>query len=306
MVGDDRSVQVETVERAINLGINWFDTAATYGQGESKRCLARALKAINAINHVHVATKVRVAPKQIDDIRHAVRVSFEASYNRLGVEQVTLLQLHNSVTKQRGDLPTSLSVADVLGHNGVVAEFEPLRSEGRVAHFGFTGLGDTDSLSTLIREGPFVAAQIPLNLLNPIAGCDATAGSVDVDYLQLAKNCLQTEIGMIGIHVLAGGALNRQDESPHTLKTKFFTLGLFERDRARTDALQAVLPTETSTAEASIRYVTQNLRASTALIGFAHPAQVEHAVCCSKVGPLEDAMRQPLTKLARQLTAQDL
>jgi len=301
MVGDDRSTQLETISRAVDLGIDYFDTAATYGAGRSESALGTVLKSLNVVDRVRLATKVRLMPEQLDDVGLAVRESIEATCRRLGVERVTLLQLHNSITKNRGDLPTSLTVNDVLGGKGVVAEFEKLKQAGRVAHFGFTGLGDMDSLVTIVKEEPFIAAQIPLNILLPIEGRDAMAGSIDVDYLQLARTCQQYGIGVIGIRVFAGGDLVGQEPSSHTYKTKSFTLNVFERDRIRASELAKLLPEDVSCTAATVRYVTGTLGATTALIGFGTPDQVEEAVAFSEDGPLEESLMKKIHDLAIEL-----
>ena len=141
MVAKNGGAQRRTVRRAIDANINWFDTAATYGEGQSERTLGAALHSCRPSSDLHVATKVRLTPDQFGDIGNAVRESFDASLKRLQIERVTLLQLHNSVTSQRGDLPTSVTVEDVLGPAGIVEAFESLKVERRVEHFGFTGLG---------------------------------------------------------------------------------------------------------------------------------------------------------------------
>jgi aryl-alcohol dehydrogenase-like predicted oxidoreductase len=148
MVGEDRSRQLETIQHAVDSGIDYFDTAATYGNGRSESCLGAALETLRLSDRVRIATKVRLMPEHLDDIGLAVQNSFESSCDRLGVKRVMLLQLHNSITRNRGDLPTSLSVQDVLGRRGVVAELETLRKEGRVEHVGVTGLGETKSSYT--------------------------------------------------------------------------------------------------------------------------------------------------------------
>lgn len=298
MVGEDRSRQLETIQHAVDSGIDYFDTAATYGNGRSESCLGAALETLRLSDRVRIATKVRLMPEHLDDIGLAVQNSFESSCDRLGVKRVMLLQLHNSITRNRGDLPTSLSVQDVLGRRGVVAELETLRKEGRVEHFGFTGLGDMHSLSTVVKDGPFVASQIPLNILLPFAGADAAAGSIDVDYPALARLCHHHGIGVIAIRVLAGGALAGQKPSPHTHQTRFFPLDLFQRDRNRAAKLAQLLPEYTSCVAASIRYVTGNLNATTALIGFSSPTQIDESLAASADGELEDSFMELIRKFS--------
>lgn len=298
MVGDAATDQVATVSRALDLGIDYFDTAATYGNGASERALGAALRTLGATDRVRLATKVRLTSDDLGDVRTAVRRSFAASCQRLGVQRVALLQLHNSITKRRGDLPTSLTVDDVLGTGGVIDAFDELRREQRVQHLGFTGLGDMRSLSLIVRDGPFAAAQIPLNILLPMAGDDATAGSLDVDYRQLAQLCHQHNVGVIGIRAFAGGALLGQAPSPHTYKTKFFTLDVYQRDCQRADRLARQLPESVSLAAATIRYVLGNLGATTVLIGFASPQQVEQAAAFAEEGPLDESLIHAIAALA--------
>lgn len=297
MVGDETSVQLATISRAFELGIDYFDTAATYGEGRSEKALGRALAELGIQNEVRIATKVRLQSDQLDDIGSAVLQSFELSCQRLGVERVAMLQLHNSITKHAGDLPSSVSVRDVLCKVGVVSAFEQLQADGRVGHIGFTGLGDIESLHTVITDGPFVSAQIPSNILLPFAGEDASAGSIDVDYLDLARKCRHHGVGVIAIRIMAGGALVGQSASPHTYKTKFFTLDVFQRDCERARRLSRVLPPGLTSAAASVRYVTETVGATTALIGFAAPKQVESAVAAAEQGRLDDDLLDELENL---------
>ena len=296
MVGSDYHAQCQTVQRALDAGIKWFDTAATYGNGDSETSLGAALQACHAPQEFHVATKVRLLPEQLNDIAGAVRLSFQESLRRLHVDRVTLLQLHNSVTRKRGDLPTSLTVQDVLGPGGVTRAFEALRIEGLVDHFGFTGLGDMQSLSELVRTGVFTSAQIPLSVLTPGSGADRSAGSVDVDYELVVDECASRGIATIAIRVFAGGALSGQGPSPHTFRTKFFTLDLFERDRLRARELEKLLPPENSLADTTVRYVLGRSGVATALIGFSNPRQIDTAIQSAEHGDLDEpTLRQVRT-----------
>src|SRR5687768_74884 len=72
LVGDDLAHQRAVVGYAIAQGVNWFDTAATYGRGSSEAHLGRVLEELGVADGVHVATKVRLAPGDLGDIRGAV------------------------------------------------------------------------------------------------------------------------------------------------------------------------------------------------------------------------------------------
>src|ERR1051325_999017 len=79
MVGEDRARQRQVIARALDAGMNWFDTAATYGAGESERSVGRVLRELDATSGVHVATKVRLTGDDLDDLRSAIRRSVTAS-----------------------------------------------------------------------------------------------------------------------------------------------------------------------------------------------------------------------------------
>src|SRR5215471_14361028 len=83
------------VARALELGINYFDTAASYGSGESERNLGQVLRALRP--DIVLGTKFRIDPPDHGRIAQAVTASLEASLGRLGRERVDLFQLHNRV-----------------------------------------------------------------------------------------------------------------------------------------------------------------------------------------------------------------
>src|SRR5262245_29206170 len=174
MTGDDTPQQIATVRRAAELGVNWFDTAAGYGQGKSEESLGRAFVELGLIGKCHVATKVRLADPDLNDIRPGVRRSFEASLKRLRMSRVTALQLHNSVTQRRGDEPTSITPKDALQ---VLEAFRELRDERLTDHFGLTGIGQRDALREVILTGAFAMMQVPSHVLEPnadlVANCAA-------------------------------------------------------------------------------------------------------------------------------------
>src|SRR5207253_8093356 len=82
------------VARALEAGVNYFDTAASYGNGESERNLGATLRALRV--RPYVGTKVRVPP-EAPDTALAIARSVEASLERLGLDSVDLIQLHNQI-----------------------------------------------------------------------------------------------------------------------------------------------------------------------------------------------------------------
>lgn len=278
LVGDDKARQRAVIERAIECGINWFDTAATYGSGQSECNLGRVLEELNTASRVHVATKVRLIGDDLGDIRGAVRRSVEESLVRLRLPRVTLVQLHNSITRRRGDEPTSVTPADVLGPDGIAKAFEELLTEGLAQHIGLTGIGQPGALAEVVHSGRFETMQVPYHLLNPSAGRDAPDDFAETNFGNIIAECGRQQMGVLAIRVLAGGALAGNHPSPHTFKTPFFPLSLYERDKQRAARLREMLGPERSVPQEAIRFALAHPQIHSAIIGFGDLWQIEEAV----------------------------
>ena len=278
MVGGELDRQGVVVAHALARGISWFDTAATYGGGQSEANLGRVLEELGAASTVHVATKVRLLADDLSDIRGAVRRSLEGSLSRLRLRRVTLLQVHNSITAQRGDEPTSITPRDVLMSGGVADALREVQSEGMVAHLGLTGIGQPAALVEVIRSGLFATLQTPYHLLNPSAGCVVDASFAETNYGNIIADCAEQQMGVFAIRVLAGGALADNPPSPHTLKTPFFPLALYERDRAAAAGLRERLPPGRSLPEEAIGSALAHPQIHSAIIGFASEQQIDEAL----------------------------
>src|SRR5579864_4329266 len=89
MVRGDPADQERTVARALAAGVNYFDTAVQYGNGESEKNLGRALGKLKPADAI-VGTKVRLAARDLANIAEAVARSLDGSLERLGREQVDI------------------------------------------------------------------------------------------------------------------------------------------------------------------------------------------------------------------------
>src|SRR3978361_1771600 len=87
MVRGDPAEQERTVARALAAGVNYFDTAVQYGDGESEKNLGRVLQKLKPANVV-VGTKVRIPPGEFGRIADAVTKSLEGSLARLHLDHV--------------------------------------------------------------------------------------------------------------------------------------------------------------------------------------------------------------------------
>lgn len=93
----DDNQSIEAIHRALDLGINWIDTAAVYGLGHSEEVVARALKSTS--HKPYVFTKCALRWNEDRSIYNSikadsVRLELEASLRRLNVETIDLYQIH--------------------------------------------------------------------------------------------------------------------------------------------------------------------------------------------------------------------
>lgn len=298
MTGEDHERQAAVVQRAVDAGINWIDTAATYGDGKSETNVGRALTELDLRNRVHVATKVRLFPDDLSDIRGKVFRSAEASLDRLRLPRVTLLQLHNSVTRSREDEPASITPEDILGTGGVLSAFQDVRDQGLADYLGITGLGEPDSLKTVITKGEFATMQVPYNLLNPSAGRSVQHGFAEANYGNVIAVCREKNMGVFAIRVFAGGALIGAPPSDHTYRTRFFPLDLYHRDQQRATRMAIKLGAEISPAEAAVRFVISGDIITSAIVGFGDVTHVDDAVHSAGKGPISSEQIEELLNAA--------
>jgi aryl-alcohol dehydrogenase-like predicted oxidoreductase len=202
MVRGDPLDQERTIARAIAAGVNYFDTAVQYGNGESEKNLGRVLQQLRPPNAV-VGTKVRLPSASFAHIAEAVATSLEHSLMRLRRDPVDIFHLHNAITEAGGG--ETLSVQQVLGE--VVPAFERLRHQGKIRFLGLTAIGDTAALYRVIDAGAFDSAQVVYNMLNPSAGTKLPRNYPAQDYGRLFEHTSKAGVGVVAIRVLAGGAL---------------------------------------------------------------------------------------------------
>ena len=207
MVRGDPLDQERTVARAIDAGVNYFDTAVQYGNGESEKNLGRVLRTLKPTNAV-VGTKVRLPSGDFPRIPDAVAKSLEGSLSRLRLDRVDIFHLHNAITEAGGG--EALSVRQVLGD--VVPAFERLRRQGKTRFLGLTAIGDTAALHQVIDARVFDSAQVVYNMLNPSAAAGLPTNYPAQNYGRLFDYTRAAGVGVVGIRVLAGGALSGSAE----------------------------------------------------------------------------------------------
>jgi aryl-alcohol dehydrogenase-like predicted oxidoreductase len=136
---------IAIVRRALDLGINYFDTAPLYGRGRSEEILGMALRGVTQPHYL--ATKVGYYPEPFDYTRDAVWRGFEASLKRLVRDRVDLIQIHE---------------AEMAGWDGIfgpgrtMEALREIRDQGLAQHIGITG-SDLDLLTRAVATDEFVS-----------------------------------------------------------------------------------------------------------------------------------------------------
>jgi aryl-alcohol dehydrogenase-like predicted oxidoreductase len=297
MVRGDHADQERTVARAIAAGINYFDTAVQYGDGESENNLGRVLHNLKAADIV-VGTKVRLPQSDTGRIADAVTKSLEGSLARLRLERVDILHLHNSITEQGGG--PALSVRQVLDE--VVPAFERLRQQGKIRFLGLTAVGDTTALHQVIDAGAFDSAQVVYNMLNPSAATTLPKRYPAQDYGRLFDRTWAAGTGVVGIRVLAGGALSGSAERHPIASPAPEPIGSAMSYDADIDRARRLLPLveegiASSLTEAATRFAISHPAMGSILVGMATPQQFEDALAAVQKGPLPQAALERLAEL---------
>ena len=297
MVRGDPADQERTIARAIEAGINYFDTAVQYGDGESERNLGRVLQRLKPAG-VAVGTKVRLPPADFGRIADTITASFEGSLARLRLDRVDIFHLHNPVTLQGGG--TSLSVRQVLGD--VVPAFERLRQQGKIRFLGLTGVGDTAALHQVIDAGVFHSAQLVYNMLNPSAAGELPANYPAQDYERLFDHTKEAGVGVVGIRVLAGGALSGSAERHSIASPAPEPIGSAMSYDADIDRARRLMPLieqgfAASLTEAATRFALSHPAMGTILVGMATPQEFDASLEAVRKGPLPRAALDLLATL---------
>ncbi len=302
LVRGSRQEQIEAVTRALELGINYFDTAPAYGNGRSETNLGQVLMELRP--DVMVATKVGIGSDDLKDVKGAVQSSLETSLSRLGRDYVDVLQLHTPIALEPGEAGRrwSLSLRDVLGTNGIADVFDSVRSQGLVRFIGFTGLGETDALHQVINSERFDLVQAYYNLLNPSAGLAMPSGFVGHNFRQLINLATERNMGVVVIRVMAGGALGgevaRTGHASPTIGGAITPGAEYEVDQARGRKLDFALTGGiTSLPQAAVRFALAHQGVSTVLVGFSNLGQIEEATGCSGKGPIPESVMEQLAAL---------
>jgi aryl-alcohol dehydrogenase-like predicted oxidoreductase len=256
---DDESIAA--IHRALDLGVNWIDTAAAYGFGRSEQIVGRALEGLP--ERPYVFTKSSLLDDGTRHVRHVLKRDSilreaEASLRRLSVDAIDLYQIHWPIPDE-----------DIEEGWAAMAE---LKERGLVRHIGVSNFS-AGQLRRIRSIAPVETIQPPYSLIDRAA---------ETEILPLAE---REGIGVIvyspmGSGLLTGGiSRERLAAMPADDWRKTdprFTEPQLSRHLALAARLQAVAARHASTPGAvAVAWTLRNPAVTGAITGFRRPDQVD-------------------------------
>jgi aryl-alcohol dehydrogenase-like predicted oxidoreductase len=269
----DDAESIRAIHVAMDLGINFFDTAANYGAGHSESILGEAIsgrrdKVYIATKFGHVVDEVKkVVYRDDDQILSNMRQDCENSLRRLGTDYIDIYQLHEaSYEPEKAPL--------------VMAILEELVEEGKIRYYGWsTDLPDRAGI--FARGEHCTGIQFALN--------------VNHDNPEMRALCKDFDLGGINKSPLNKGILTGkfsedstfpEDDIRHRLN---FKEGIPAERLKQVEALREVLTSQGHTlAQAALAYIWALDERMVPIPGFKNVQQVEENATAMDLGPLND------------------
>jgi aryl-alcohol dehydrogenase-like predicted oxidoreductase len=179
----NEKIAIKTIQTAIDLGVNWIDTAPFYGWGRAEQIVGKAIKGRR--DQVHIFTKCGTLPDGkggwSDNLKpESIRKELNESLQRLGTDYIDLYQFHDP------DPQTPIERS--------WTEMQRLIDEGKVRHGGLSN-HPTDLIDRALKVGPVVSSQ---NQYNPLQRKAER---------EIFPFCLEHQVGVLGWGALSEGVL---------------------------------------------------------------------------------------------------
>ncbi|MCS7315119.1 MAG: aldo/keto reductase [Bryobacterales bacterium] len=277
--GDDRE-SLAALRRALELGLNFIDTALVYGNGHSERLVGQVVR--EASQTVYVATKVPpknllwparpgIGIREVFPYEHIIR-STEQSLRNLGLDHIDLQQLHvwNPEWNDEEDWRRA---------------FEDLKRSGKVRFVGVS-INDhqPDSALELIETGLIDAVQVIYNIFD------------QTPERRLFPLCQERNIGVLARVPLDEGALTGQitaetEFDPRDFRSRYFRGDRKRQVEERVAALRRDLAgVEGDLPEVALRFCLSHPAVSTVIPGMRKVKHVEANLAVSDKGPLPEGV----------------
>jgi len=270
---NNEAIALPVIERALELGVNYFDTSAIYGGPDrwSEHYLGQALKGRR--DQVFIASKTK------ERTRDAALKNLDVSLRLLNTDHLDTWQLH--------DVGTIDEVDQIFGKGGALEALIQAREQKMVRHLGVTGRFRPDALMESIRRFQFDTILMGLN-------------AADKYYYSFAKDLLpmavEKQMGIIGMKVMARGRILSSWAPPPV-----------EEQKKTWEGTGAIATTPGTLTKHETMFYTLSLPISTAIIGCDSVAQVEECVQLARdFTPLNDQQMAELTAKTEPIARQAL
>ena len=259
---DDRD-SIAAIHRAVDLGVNWIDTAAVYGVGHAEEVVGRALKTIEPSRRPLVATKFSRLVQPDGSIQgvltpESVRGECEASLRRLGVESIDLYQMHWP------DPPEDIEAA--------WETLVELKAEGKVRHIGVSNF-DLQQMERLQAIHPIASLQPPYNMIvrrieDGVLEFCATHGIGVIVYSPMCKGLLTGSFDAARLAALP--------EEDHRSRDPKFATPQVEVHLDLVEGLRGIAEDKGRPLhELAIAWVLRRAEVTSAIVGARRPEQIE-------------------------------
>jgi uncharacterized protein len=259
---------IEIVNRAIDLGVNYIDTAAAYGGKEqwSQKYIGKVIK--------HRRNEVFLASKTHDRTYDGSMKYLESSLQQLNTDHLDLWQLHNITTTEQLD--------QIFSSNGAIKALEKARDQKMVRFLGITGHADPFVLADGLKRYKFD------NILMAVNAADRLHMSFIENLLPLA---LEQDLGIVGMKIPARGRILAKWTPPPADQQPAFGKATRSGTLTMKEALEYVF----------------TLPVSTVIVGCDNVAQLEENVRIAKeFTPLNDKKLTTLTARTEEIKQQAL
>jgi aryl-alcohol dehydrogenase-like predicted oxidoreductase len=276
----DDADSIAALNKAIDLGVNFIDTAAGYGDGRSERLIGQVLKSRK--EKVWVATKTPPRPGYWPPSPYCVvderfpeqylRENVEQRLKNLGTDCIDVLQLH-TWTRAWNKNPRPF---DVL---------KKLQSEGKIRYIGVsTPEPDQDCVIDLMRRGYVDVVQLIYNIFEQ----DVAA--------ELLPTALEENVGIIVRVVFDEGVLTGKYTADSKFpegdfRNRYFAGDRLERAVKRVEKIkETIADTGMTLAEVALKFALAHPAVSTVIPGIRNVKQAEANIAASDSKPLSDEL----------------
>jgi len=284
--GSEDAESLTSLQRAVDLGCNFFDTAWAYGNGHSEQLLGKVLRA-NPGKKLYIATKVPPKNRQwparreysLDDCYppEYIEEYVEKSLQNLGVTIMDLIQLHTWEDKWLDD-------------KRLLPAIEKLRKSGKVRAFGIS-LNRWEPWNGVhaVRNGVVDAVQVIYNIFDQNPEDELFPACREKDVAVIAR--VPFDEGSLT------GSLTLDSKWPKgDWRNTYFVAENLKSTVEHVEALKPIRRGGISMAEMALRFILNNKDVSTIIPGMRKIANVETNTAASDRGPLPAPLHAELRK----------